>query len=530
MLINNKLKALAFLIVPFLLAVVDFFFLKAAFPLHSGSPGYDQDPAYAYLFNGLLILEGYPPHHIDHPGTPLQLLFALTIFIRWGLTRVFGESTLDIVDSVIDNPEAYLHDLAVLLLVLNLAALTFFGRRIAQATGKVYLGMFCQLSLLSFTIMAPKATYPAPEALLIFCSLILLGLLSPRIFALQYPQNIGSTVSSKMVGATFALGMAIKITFVPMALLLILLQKGKERRVGIVTSIFVFLLLTCPALPNADRFFTWVTGLLSNSGIHGGGGAGFINLAKVPNNLYNLFVWFPLFLPALTLAIYAVLTTSIRYPTTSIRGPLVLLSVALVQTGLVLKHPGAHYMIAVLPMALVLLAWVVLTAYREQLVVKLLLVTVIGIGLLHSVSLTIVGVKKLADQRAQMSIALSEINRELALHPDALIICSYRCALPQYALTMAFIFAPQLISKKTTEKLNKFYDYDIFQSQLIAVGLPPKDWKNMDEYIADGGVIILVTPKIYPQLRDLKLRPLFAIPNSLQNAYFYLHSQKNNNY
>ncbi len=517
MLTNNKYKTLALLIVPFLLAVVDFFFLKAAFPLHSGSPGYDQDPAYAYLFNGLLILEGYPPYHIDHPGTPLQLLFALTIFIRWGLTRVFGDSTLDIVDSVINNPESYLHDMAVLLLVLNLVALTFFGRRIAESTGKIYLGMFCQLSLLSFTIMAPKATYPAPEALLIFCSLILLGLLSPRIFALQYPQNIGSNVSSKMVGATFALGMAVKITFVPMALLLVLLQKGKERRVGIVTSIFVFLLLTCPALPNADRFFAWVTGLLSNSGIHGGGGAGFINLAKVPNNLYNLFVWFPLFLPALTLAIYAVLTTSIRYPTTSIRGPLVLLSVVLVQTGLVLKHPGAHYMIAVLPMALVLLAWVVLTAYLEQLVVKLLLVTVIGIGLLHSVSLTIVGVKKLADQRAQMSIALSEINRELALNPDALIICSYRCALPQYALTMAFIYAPQLISEKTTRQLKNFYDYDIFIGEFVAVGKAALPFSSLPTLLSEYDTAMLITPSLYPPLNTIILHPIYLSP--VQSLY-----------
>ena len=512
MLIPNKYKTLALLIVPVLLAVVGFFFLKVAFPLHSGSPGYDQDPAYAYLFNGLLILEGYPPYHIDHPGTPLQLLFTLTIFIRWGLTRVFGEGALNIVDSVINNPEAYLHDMAVLLLVLNLAALVFFGRRIAEATGKIYLGMFCQLSLLSFTIMAPKATYPAPEALLIFCSLILLGLLSPRIFALQYPQNIGSNVSSKIVGATFALGMAVKITFVPMALLLVLLQKGKERRVGIVTSIFVFLLLTCPALPNADRFFAWVTGLLSNSGIHGGGGAGFINLAKVPNNLYNLFVWFPLFLPALTLAIYAVLTTSIRYPTTSIRGPLVLLSVALVQTGLVLKHPGAHYMIAVLPMALVLLAWVVLTAQREHLVVKLSLIAVISIGLLHSASLTIVGVKKLSTQRAHMSIALSEINREITLHPDSLIICSFRCALPQYALTMAFIYAPQLISEKTTEKLKNFYDYDIFIGEFVSAGKPVLPFRSLPALLSQYDTVLLITPSLYPPLNSLTISTVYKSP------------------
>ncbi len=519
MLIDNKYKTFALLIVPFLLAVVDFFFLKAAFPLHSGSPGYDQDPAYAYLFNGLLILEGYPPYHIDHPGTPLQLLFALTIFIRWGLTRVFGDSGSDIVDSVINNPEAYLHDMAVLLLVLNLAALTFFGRRIAEATGKIYLGMFCQLSLLSFTIMAPKATYPAPEALLIFCSLVLLGLFAPRIFSSQQIETKHKTLPSRVCGAVFALGLAVKITFVPMIIVFALMPKGQGRRAAIVTSAVVFALLTAIALPNIDRFFSWVTGLVSNSGIHGGGGAGFISLTGIPKNLLNLFVWFPLFMLGISIAVIVVTQKVLNGYGASIRAPFVLLLIVFVQIGLVLKHPGAHYMVSVLPIGFVLLTWLALTEKLKPRILTSLLTIGICLCVLHSVLVTTVGVRKQILQREAMSNAIIQIDKTLSNYQDPIIVCSYRCALPQYALTMALIYAPQLIAKETTKYLNDFYDFDIFQSKLIAVGASPKTWPDLDPLVRAGRVVIVISPKIYQQLMGIPLIPLTS--NDVQNAYIY---------
>ncbi len=502
-----------------MLAVLDFFFLKAAFPLHSGSPGYDQDPAYAYLFNGLLILEGYPPYHIDHPGTPLQLLFALTIFIRWFITRLLTGSSLDFVDSVLSDPESYLFDMAVLLLALNLYALTFFGRRISAATGKIYLGMFCQLSLLCFTIMAPKAAYPAPEAVLIFCSLILLGLLSSRIFRSTTTTESVPSVSSKLVGATFAFGLAVKITFVPMVLLFVLLPQGKERRIGVITGLVVFLLLVTPALPNIDRFVGWVTGLVSNSGIHGGGGAGFINLATIPANLQSLFVWFPLFVIAIVLTIFVVTQFTIKRSAAPIQGPLVLLVITLLQTGLVLKHPGAHYMVAALPISLVLLAWLALFSMPKFPIIRLSFIALLTALVMHSVLVTAIGIKKLTDQRAEMAITMTKINRELALYPDAIIVCSFRCALPQYALTMAFIYAPQLISQKIKQKLANFFDFDIFELKLISVGEPPRALEFLNELTHNGHDVLLVTPKIYSSLESLDLEPITTQrPQSLYRA------------
>jgi hypothetical protein len=516
-LISNQYKTLALLIVPVLLAVVDFFFLKVAFPLHSGSPGYDQDPAYAYLFNGLLILEGRPPHHIDHPGTPLQLLFALTIFSRWGLTRVFGDRGLDIVDSVINNPEAYLHDMAVLLLVLNLAALTFFGRRIAEATCKIYLGMFCQLSLLSFTIMAPKATYPAPEALLIFCSLVLLGLLAPQIFETANNAPSQNNTPSKLIGASFATGLAVKITFAPTILLLIFFLKGQARRTSLFSFAITFALLTALAIPNFGRFVSWVTGLIMNAGIHGGGEAEFIDLAIIGTNAHNLFIWFPLL--ALTLVLASVsFTLSARNGTLHHSRSLWLLTTIIsFQILLVIKHPGAHYMIGVLPICFICIALIYLKFPPVRMSVRHGQNVLVVLFVFHSIALTLSGIKKLTNQRTDMSLAMAAIHQKLESYPDALIICSFRCALPEYALTMGLIFAPQLISDKTTQRLKRFYDFDIFQSKLISPGSSSVTLDFLFKKIKNNQEILLITPKIYPAL--IKYQKTILLEYNEQSLY-----------
>lgn len=41
---------------------------------------YWADPDYTYLYNGLLFATGNEIRHVDHPGTPLQLLNAFRRF------------------------------------------------------------------------------------------------------------------------------------------------------------------------------------------------------------------------------------------------------------------------------------------------------------------------------------------------------------------------------------------------------------------------------------------------------------------
>ena len=62
------------------------------------------DPEYAYLYNGVAIYSGNAPSHTDHPGTTLQVLIFLFLFLA-----EFGNSSLIVYEKVLNNPELYLH-------------------------------------------------------------------------------------------------------------------------------------------------------------------------------------------------------------------------------------------------------------------------------------------------------------------------------------------------------------------------------------------------------------------------------------
>lgn len=514
--VNVHSAALALLFVPLLLAVVDLFFLKAAFPLHSGSAGYDQDPAYAYLFNGLLILDGQPPYHIDHPGTPLQLIFAITIFLRWGLAKVFSSDPQNIIDSVISQPELYLFNVALLLLTLNLWALFFFGRCIYQASGKLFLGIFCQLSLLSFILMAPKAAYPAPEALLIFSSLCLLGLIAAPIFRTVESRASGQRNSTKWVGLVGGLGLAVKVTFAPMLLLLFLLP-GKQLRSALLWAMGTFLVLTAAAMPHAPRFFAWLSNIVSHAGIHGSGQSTVLNFSSIPVNALNLWIWFPFFCAALIGSMFLLLLSWFTKGRLATRGAWILVIVGFLQSLLVLKHPGAHYMAPALPIAFVLMAWWYVNDGHHSRLLKSAGVFITCLFVAHSVALSVRGIQKLTIQREEMTLAMADIARLLKLHPEAIVICSFRCALPQYALSMAFIYAPGLITEATTTSLRNFYDFDIFQSRLISIGRPSQSRDAVFDWLRQGHDVFLVTPRLYPELSAFKTKPI--VTHSAQTIY-----------
>ena len=83
-------------IIPAIVLVYSFLLKAAAGPYWLSM---NFDPSYQYLLNGLYMVKGIPPGHIDHPGTPLQLLF-------WMMIRLLniGHSIPDVVHRVLITP------------------------------------------------------------------------------------------------------------------------------------------------------------------------------------------------------------------------------------------------------------------------------------------------------------------------------------------------------------------------------------------------------------------------------------------
>ena len=130
----------------FVLPVATFAFGWAIFeemrPIFIGVGLYDYDPAYAYLFNGLNILKFTTPGHVDHPGTPLQVLSGLIILAKWSTMHLFGFTNLGLTQSVLNSPEDYIAPVCFVLLLLNSLAVWFLGFRLFAATKSLALALF----------------------------------------------------------------------------------------------------------------------------------------------------------------------------------------------------------------------------------------------------------------------------------------------------------------------------------------------------------------------------------------------------
>ncbi len=165
---------------PVAMAVVGFVYLSHISPAFAGGHFYNHDPVYTYLFNALTLLDGNPPDHTDHPGTPLQVLAAIVVYIHW---LVVGAGS-DVICAVLENHETYIYSVSVTLLAINVLADIYVGKKVFNASGSVVAAMLFQSTPLVFRAVAVRIVYFSPEALLIAASLVLIALFAP-VFLLK---------------------------------------------------------------------------------------------------------------------------------------------------------------------------------------------------------------------------------------------------------------------------------------------------------------------------------------------------------
>jgi len=473
---------------PILLLLVGAAMGLKMFPLYSGGGIYNADPSYAYLFNGLLLLEQKVPHHIDHPGTPLQILIALLVYVQWFVLKLLNSANADVVVAVMAEPERYLLFISRVLLVLNGAAVFLLGKKIYQHTNSLFFATFCQCSLLTYGIFGTKLLYPAPEALIACLSLCMLAMLSPFIFE-NHTTKKEQTKIALVTGIIFGIGFATKLTFLPMAGLFLLLKTWRQVALACAAATLAWLLGILPMISKLPGLFTWAYNMLTHTGKYGGGSKGLVDYAQLSGNFNALIKAFPFFYFAIVaFAIYLVCclgarilqsnkidteqqtALSIFCPTKRLKSVSILLAVCVVQTLLVLKHFGQHYMIAVLPIAFIGVALIVkpLTEYSFKIGVALKAVlAIVAASLVVSSSYSALTALKI--ERIQHNRSVASVKAELAKHPNPLVIGSYGCDLPQCGLLFGIEYAPAIV-KKMGSNLANFFGFNVWNSMLLIDG------------------------------------------------------------
>jgi hypothetical protein len=535
--------------IPLFVMAIGLVLLDRMYPIYINSnTGLGQDPAYQYLFAGIDILQGHSPAHTDHPGTPLQTLIAAVIALVWCFLHSFALTDLGLFDTVLLRPELFLLATSCVLLGLTVTALFYFGRRIFDNTQSLATAIACQFSPLVYAMVIPNLVFPTPEALLISISVTLMGVLTPIVLNRTKPSELKATTAAHWAGILCGLGLATKLTFMPVLGLLLLFKNPFLIFRASVFCLLAWLIGVLPIWPRLGTMFRWFYSLLTHSGIHGSGSNEIFNLQHIKTALGWLFTRFSLFygvvfflISVVSLALLVHLFNWIR-ARRSIHSSLVKLpylftrpccradlvsagifcGVLVGQTLIVTKHLGPTYMIPALPLPLLAFAWLVhgqRTIPISKPIVKILAIcwlSLIVITAAASISSSVSAVSRTHQKGLQSHQVIEE---QLKQFDNPLLIGAFNCNFAECALWFGIGLVPAMELRMGAVAPN-FYYFDVFGKKIHLPGIGELSDQQTSDTITSltqtGRPIVLISPP-YPQLNKLKLELVVTTP--VQNLY-----------
>jgi len=233
----------------------------------------NYDPELAYFYSSLRLARGERPLHVDHPGTPAQIVGA--VLIKAG--RV--DDTLSV--------DRFRRMAYVATLILDFAAVVLLLRTLLAK-----LGPLTQIAAVWTYFAFPSAlaymTIWATESLFLFFGAIAL------VFAWRFFDD-PMPWSAFLFGASVGACVALKFTFLPwvVAVVVTLLfgtrgprtNRYRETLFAILGLCVGFLASTLPIWTQFDRVFSWLWRVLSRSGQYGSGQRGWPGVGAVVANL-----------------------------------------------------------------------------------------------------------------------------------------------------------------------------------------------------------------------------------------------------
>jgi hypothetical protein len=263
------------------LALIPFATLVYAFSVTlfygpTGAP--DPDPAYYYLLNTLNLIVGYPIEYLDQPGTPVQMLGAVALSVTHALYGSAG-----ITEDLLTRPGMYAVAFFRTLAAVHAVALAALGYVTWRRSGRTGVAVAVQ-GLPQILGNGSRLVPITSECLLPSAVAVLLIVLAGAVRGA--PRSAGRV---RLYGAAVGLGIAVKITFVPLALLpLALLRTAAERVWFAIAAVLVFALCTAPIWPGYPRLLKWVVDVASHEEQYGQGRLGLPSLSTYLGNLVHL--------------------------------------------------------------------------------------------------------------------------------------------------------------------------------------------------------------------------------------------------
>lgn len=265
---KNKYTIFVLLILPVILFITSYLLKESQGPYYTNS---QYDPGYVYLISSLNLsqMSGYGVGHIDHPGTPVQVIGAAVI----KLSYVISGSEDNMVKDVLMNPEKYMSEINYVFLFINCIGLFILGLAAYKAYSNVSVSLLMQLTPFTSVSILSLSTLVRPENFMIFIVCIFISALI--LFVNEREMNPKKNMRYLiLLGIISGLGLAAKITFFPLILIPLMLFQGiKHKLIYFLIIAFSFLIFVIPAVSayNINYFIEWVFNLFIYSKKYGRG-------------------------------------------------------------------------------------------------------------------------------------------------------------------------------------------------------------------------------------------------------------------
>lgn len=415
--------------------------------------GLNLDPDYAYLMNALNLAKGMPVGHVDHPGTPVQLFGAVVL----AASQWIGSG--DLAETVTTHAETYLWILATLFSLLTALALWYLGKQSYAAWGSWQAALMVQLSVLGGLATVSNDIHRFnPEPLLVVIGAFVCATLIRAVAG-----GAVTTRTDLLLGFFCGVGVAVKVTFLPIPAAVMLTRAGISRywTFGAAT-ILGFFVGTLPIVSMYPVFGRWIYGLLTHTGRYGAGEEGIIASQKWFAEIGNILVTMPAFPLAVLLGVVSAVYLSTDRAAKAPRRLMVCFGLmVLFQVLMVAKHPEPRYLMPAIPAAAALIGVSVLHLQGRtqpspfRLVVAgalLLLLLPAGRTLLRNVEASRASVEEFRQLETKI--------RDLG--PTCTMINHYRASSPAYALYFGDQFAGNARRPRISALYPHHYVYDIW--------------------------------------------------------------------
>jgi hypothetical protein len=289
--------AVLLLVLPVLLLVLHPLFSAARGPFYLAV---NYDPDYAYLFNGLNLISGAAPDHVDHPGIPLHLFAASAVKLANA-----DSSSQTTIQKVIARPENYLEGLNWALLTCYAVIQLVSGILVWKKTGQLASALLLQATSFLIADDFVETVRFRPELMIMIVALAMAMVLYFQAWR-DEREGVGTMALCGFLAAT---GFVTKVNFAPFVLLPLFCLRTWRNRAGYLIWLCVFAGLWSLLLaPHYERFRTLIWALATRQGLYGTGEVGLFG-SHYPEFLARFVIARPLFFLLLALSFGAVTYT-----------------------------------------------------------------------------------------------------------------------------------------------------------------------------------------------------------------------------